>query len=216
MIAVQFGWHWDRNSGVPAPYGMNSGFFHTGLWRCQYCPPISRPKPMPRRQAPVLSDFLAAARDRIRSEAGVGLAIGSVSDYHMETFRVTDRGRVEHRWFPEDSGNGRWSEWEDFWFEHGARDVAVTSARPHHLEGFILANDGMVWHRWWWGDAGWNREGFETLGRPFPNHAHAIACTSLRAGHIEVQVRAEYPAIRNLWYDDGWRFADDQRGWWDF
>lgn len=193
----------------------------------------ARPRKIQRKQAaPKMAASKLAGRPDAREksstrrvfateEDGVGLAIGGVQDHHLETFRVTSGGRVEHRWYPDDTGG--WSDWHDFGFEKSARDVAVTSGWPgDHLELFILARDGAVWHRWWWKEIGWNKEEFVPLGTPFmpsEKQPQAIAAASQRRGHMEVQVRATDGSIRNIWFREEtkrWQpFADDN-SWNDF
>ena len=165
-----------------------------------------------------------------RTEDGVGIAVGSVQDHHLETFRITDRGRVQHRWFPDDEGNVAWSDWADFGFDQAAQDVATASGWPSHLEVFILARDGQVWHRWWWAGEGWD-PGFHELGRPYRDGtagAQAIAAASLRHGHLDVQVRASDGSVKNVWYIDRadlqdddpdrrrWYYDGDWGTWWTF
>jgi Predicted nucleotide-binding protein containing TIR-like domain len=151
-----------------------------------------------------------------------GFALGSVPDGHLEAFRVTVAGRIEHRWFPDDSGADRWTSWSDFEggvpastpFHYPALDVAVTSGWPEHLEMFFLAADGTVWHRWWWHAEHWHDE-VHFLGRPFEEgRAERIDAASLRVGHMEVQVCARDGASRLIWFEDSWRFADSARKRW--
>lgn len=131
---------------------------------------------------------------------------------------------MEHMWFPdaENLPNGahpQWSGWEDFGFDHGARDVAATSGWPEHIELFVLAADGIVWHRWWWLAERWNEEGFLQLGQPFEDHecrAHAIAAASRHPGHMDVQVQSLGYEVRNIWWDDdssSWKPLQERGGW---
>lgn len=149
--------------------------------------------------------------DPYPQEDGVGLAFAGVRDHHIELFRVTEDGRVEHRWHPDE--DDAWSAWHDFGFRHTARDVAAASAWSGHLEVFILATDGTVWHRIWWEDKEWNE--FDFLGRPFQTRsARAIAAASKRDGHLDVQVVAVDGTLRNNWFDGTrWAVAKDEPQW---
>ncbi len=146
-----------------------------------------------------------------REGDGVGLSFGSVRDHHIELFRVTDEGRVEHRWHPGE--NDEWTAWADFEFHHTARDVAAVSAGSEHLEVFVLAADGGVWHRVWWLEHGWGA--FDYLGLPFQEkEAKTIVAASLEDRHLDVQVQAVDGALRNNWYNGSqWAILKDKPGW---
>jgi hypothetical protein len=172
---------------------------------------VTRPGPIEDRASGASSGSLAFCGVR---------GHGDEQGHHLELFRVTPEGRIEHRWFPrtEDRDDPYWSGWVDFPFRGRAVDVAAVSAWPEHLEVFVLDAEGKVWNRFWWLEGRWNPDSFRYLGKPFASaQATAIAAASWAVGHMDVQVEAVDRRVRNIWYDGNrWRYRNEETSeWWE-
>lgn len=150
------------------------------------------------------------------------LAAVAASNRRTTVFRVTDSGRLVHRWI--DEGQSRWAEWSPAPLEVQAQGVAAISGWPEQIEVFALDVDGGVWNRWWWADRSWTPAGFNWLGRPFPEE-RAIAVSALSAGdgHFNVFVESqsgEMAVLPHLPGEGGatWRRCEHPSalgdGWW--
>jgi predicted nucleotide-binding protein len=156
-------------------------------------------------------------------DSALDLAVSAVADHHLEAFRVTPEGRIEHSWFPNDRGEQQWEPWYDFerhepvrGLAHPIRSVAAASADSESLALFILDADGTVWWRFWRIDTGWSAE-LNPLGQPFGVARNVVlAATSWRAGHIELQAVADDGSRRNIWFENGrWNPDDVAAGAWN-